>query len=198
MKTIILKIVCTIPALLLCLSIQSQVDLDADDHNFLDPYDDNGDKWFEDIQDRRDFFNNLVAAIKTNDELYGDMGFVSITEDLFIASVRTDDDRVYDDKNYFLTFSTIYDSFSRSETICCTNSLELDYYRIHFFIGSNISEAQIEVNSQVPAALSNWSDTFATDNFELDLIESNALKSEWLELVPPLQSSLNSLYITGK
>ncbi len=193
MKTIIFKIALLLPALMLCLTLQAQVDLDAEDYDYLDPYDDNGDKWFEDIQDRRDFVNSLITEIK----LRNVGGIVSIKDDVFVASIRTDDDLEYDNKNYLgglIVKNTITQTLT---TVPPSSTIDPNYYRIHFFIGANMTQAKIIVDSEVPAAESYWSESFANDVFTLELIQVDALRSTWLELVPPLQSTLNTLELTG-
>lgn len=197
MKTIILKITLLLPALLFCTFIQAQVDLDADDHDFLDPYDDNGDKWFEDVQDRRDFFNDLISSIKYIDDA-GNLseGFISIKDDVFVASIRTDNDFVYDNKNY-KTIMIPKGTAELSIPIDGTDLADEITYRIHFFIGANMTEARILVLSNIPSADVSWGGEYVEDEFNLDLISEGALQSFWIELVPVMQSTLSALELFG-
>lgn len=135
MKTKILKIALLVPALLFCVSIQAQNEEIPIDIDFLDPHDHLGNKWFEDIQDRRDFFNALATAVKTDP----DRPLISITEDVFIATVRSDDDHEHDNKNYHHLFT--FKSDSPQEVF---NDLDHSYtdphlYDLKFYIGQNMT-----------------------------------------------------------
>ncbi len=192
MKKITLNVLLCLTVFLLGSNVQAQ-DLLKDDIDFLDPEDDAGNKWFETEQDKTAFLNAILEATGSSEAT----ALASIKEDVFIASVRKDDDVVYDGKSYH---TLIIDKSASPQTvsldISTTNTADHNHYTIHFFIGENMSSAEFLIDHEIPTDGS-WGEDFTNDTYELDFIEVNADQSTWLELAPSLTSTLNEITLTG-
>jgi hypothetical protein len=170
------------------------VGLLKDDLEFLDPYDDYGNKWFETAQDKTDFLNAILTATGTTE----DTALASLKDDLFVTSVRSDDDREYDNKNYHTL--VLVKSAVEQEIFddLVNNYTDRHAYTIQFYIGENMTTAKYSLDEDVPAG--NWGEELINSPTELTLTsaEQDAPRNTWLELESDFYSIMNSLTIRGR
>lgn len=162
--------------------------------NAFNPVDSDGNCWFENYADRKEFFNTLITKVK--EQSNGTL--ISLHDDIFMASIRMDDDLMYDNKEY-QTIAIIKENNLPENTIKI--KIEEDYparffYRVHFWVGENVSSAEFNLNREVPGGY------FGSELVDIPYIitltnEEGVLKSKWLKWISPIAGETNELQLTG-
>jgi hypothetical protein len=169
------------------------VGLLKDDLEFLDPYDDYGNKWFETAQDKTDFLNAILEATGTT----ADTAPASLKNDLFVASVRSDDDREYDNKNYHTIVIVKSETINQSFNDLNHSFPGRHIYTVNFYLGENMTYAEFLLDEDVPTGY--WGENLINLPYRETLTSSdiNATRDIWLNIELDFDSIMNSLTLWG-
>ena len=164
-----------------------------DDLTFLDPYDDYGNKWFETAQDKTDFLNAILTATGTTE----DTAPASLKNDLFVASVRSDDDLEYDNKNYHTIVLTKSDTMGQSFNDLTHNFPDRHVYTVNFYLGENMTYAEFLLDEDVPTGY--WGESLINLPYGeiLTATDVNASRNIWVNITSDFNSIMNSLTLWG-
>lgn len=183
-KTLFLSLIC----LLYAQFGQAQIT----DWDLFNPLDDEGNFWYETKADREDFFNYLVETVQV---IHGD-GLISLRDDVFAVSIRTDDDYVYDNKNYY-HFVMPRNASGYVSFYDFNSTTALNDYSFHFYIGTNMQSAEITIVEDVLSGF--WGEQLVESNetTELTGVEVGDTRNLWLEYPTPVMGVLKNVIIKG-
>ncbi|MFK7747637.1 MAG: discoidin domain-containing protein [Kordia sp.] len=168
-------------------------DLLKDDLEFLDPYDDQGNKWFETAQDKTDFLNAILTATGTT----ANTAPASLKNDLFVASVRSDDDGEYDNKNYHTIVLVKSDTMNQAFNDLAHNFPDRHVYTVNFYLGENMTYAEFLLDEDVPTGY--WGESLINLPYReiLTATDVNASRNIWVNITSDFNSIMNSLTLWG-